>query len=207
MHFAGVWVDTMDMSPATSDRPDGPQGGRLLSEEQFVVLVARQERRVRSFLRTLLVPCQGMLDDLVQSTLVVAWKKLSTFSYDGESPDEEFVRWLCTIARFQAMAERRKSAKGPVAFSDALVDQLADLQIAQSKELNRRHEALAGCLEKLGDVDRQLLGKKYSMGLSAREIGAHLHRTETAVLNALSRLRRRLRECIEHALLRQEAQW
>ncbi len=196
----------MDMSPPTSDRPDTPQGGRPLREEQFVVLVARHERRVRSFLRTLLVPYQGMLDELVQSTLVVAWKKLSTFTYSGESPDEEFVRWLCTIARFEAMAERRKWLKDRLAFSDALVDELADLQIAQSTELDRRHEALAGCLQMLGDTDRQLLGKKYSMGLSAREIGTQLNRTETAVLNALSRLRRRLRECIEHALRRQEAQ-
>src|SRR3954469_6604238 len=80
-----------------------------ISEEQFVALTVRYERRVRLFIATL-HPERSAIDEIVQDAWLVAWKKVESFHYTGEEPDEEFVRWLCTIARYEVMKYRRKSA-------------------------------------------------------------------------------------------------
>src|SRR5689334_19375904 len=71
-----------------------------ISEEEFVALTVRYERRVRLFIATLHSERRDV-DEIVQDAWVVAWKKIKNFHFAGEEPDEEFVRWLCTIARYE----------------------------------------------------------------------------------------------------------
>src|SRR5690348_13877386 len=92
-----------------------------ISEEEFVALTVRYERRVRLFIATL-HPERGDVDEIVQDTWVVAWKKIQMFRYRGESPDEEFVRWLCTIARYEVLKYRKKSVPRLV-LNEQVIDQ------------------------------------------------------------------------------------
>src|SRR5262245_2085286 len=107
---------------------------RRIGPSDFVTLLVRNDRHVRSFLATLL----GRIDDVeeaMQRTCLVAWKKISTFSYSKEAPDDEFQRWICTIGRFEVLAMHRSSQDSRLIFSSELVDQLAALQIEEASSL------------------------------------------------------------------------
>ena len=79
-----------------------------LPQEQFVVLIARHERRVRSFIAALVSCDRDAIDEVIQSTYLVAWRKLDSFTYFDETPDEELIRWMCTIARFEVKEYSRR---------------------------------------------------------------------------------------------------
>ena len=52
-----------------------------LSADQFVVLIARHERRVRSFIATLTTCRSDVVDEVLQATYLTAWQKLDAFTY------------------------------------------------------------------------------------------------------------------------------
>src|SRR6185369_5292751 len=63
-----------------------------------------------------------------------------------------------------------------------------------------RREALSECIQELPERSRQLLRLKYEEGLSADQAADRLRQSGAAVLMALSRLRRALRECAQKKL-------
>ncbi len=173
-----------------------------LDPDQFVVLFARHERRVRSFIASLVACRSDLVDDILQATSLVAWQKLDTFSYTGNTPDEELVRWMCTVARFEVMNASRKKRSPRFDLDESTVDAIAQCQLEQAGDLEDRFEALKGCLERLPARQRELLRLRYWQGLSIDEVARLRGRQVNAVYTALSRIRR----CIEHSL-RQEGQW
>ena len=73
------------------------------------MLIARHERRIRSFIASLVSCNRDAVDEVIQSTYLVAWRKLESFTYVDPTPDEELIRWMCTIARFEVKDFIRKS--------------------------------------------------------------------------------------------------
>ena len=118
-----------------------------LTEEWFVALTVRYERRVRTFV-TSLHPKSSDVDEIVQNAWLVAWKKLDTFQFSGEQPDEEFVRWLCTIARYEALKYRKKNAPR-LLLDEEVIDKITELQFEEADYFESRHQALLGCIEHL----------------------------------------------------------
>src|SRR5688500_11130020 len=102
-------VPTRDEDEIRSSGADG-RSRQTISRERFVSLTVRYARRVRLFVSSL-HPTASDIDEILQEAWLVAWKKLDSFSYSEEQPDEEFVRWLCTIARFEVAKYRRRHAK------------------------------------------------------------------------------------------------
>ena len=174
-----------------------------LPQEQFVVLIARHERRIRSFIAALVSCNRDAIDEVIQSTYLVAWRKLDTFTYMDSTPDEELIRWMCTIARFEVKDYLRRQRNFHVAFEGTLIDQIADMQIAESNYFEARHEALAVCLGRLAASQRDLLNLRYGHNLSVKELAARQGRQAGAVYTTLSRIRKALERCITNAL-RQE---
>ena len=174
-----------------------------LSPDQFVVLIARHERRVRSFIVSLAASSADAVDEVVQATYLVAWQKLQTFTYVEATPDEELVRWMCTIARFELMSYSRRYGSSRVSFDDRLIEQIAAVHAETSDYLESRHQALRGCLEKLPQRQREMLGQRYWRGLSIQELAAGRGQDVNAVYTALSRIRKGLERCIRVSL-RQE---
>jgi RNA polymerase sigma-70 factor, ECF subfamily len=181
--------------PAVSEKP--------LTSDQFVVLIARHERRVRSFIVSLAASSADAVDEVLQATYLVAWQKLHSFSYVGTTPDEELVRWMCTIARFELMSYSRRYGSSRIAFDDRLIEQIADVYAESSDYLESRHLALRGCIEKLPERQREMLGQRYWRGLSIEELASGRGQEANAVYTALSRIRKGLERCIR-ASLRQE---
>jgi RNA polymerase sigma-70 factor (ECF subfamily) len=180
---------------------EGGAADCCISEEEFVALTVRYERRVRLFVATL-HPKQSDIDEIVQDAWLVAWKKINTFRYTGEQPDEEFVRWVCTISRFEVIKYRKKSA--PRLFlSELVMDQLAALQLEKAEYFDVRHDALTRCVEKLRPRDKQLIQRRYEQGVSVHDVANEIGRSVDAVYKSLNRIRASLLACIERTLKRE----
>jgi RNA polymerase sigma-70 factor (ECF subfamily) len=174
-----------------------------LPQEQFVVLIARHERRIRSFIAALVACDRDSIDEVIQATYLVAWRKLSSFSFVGERPDEELVRWMCTIARFEVKGFLRQQRAYHRALDANLIDRIADFQIGNSDYFEARHEALANCLGRLPRRQRHMLNLRYGHNLSVAELAAREGRQVGAIYTTLSRIRKVLERCIRTSL-RQE---
>jgi RNA polymerase sigma-70 factor (ECF subfamily) len=177
--------------------PEEPARGSL-SEERFVALTVRYERRVRTFITTL-HPKPNDVDEIVQNAWLVAWKKIATFHYTLEQPDEEFVRWLCTIARFEVMKYRRKSSPGLLLGED-VIDKITALQFEDADYFEARHHALLGCIEHLRERDKELIRRRYEANVSARDLAEIIGRSVDAVYKSLNRIRATLLACVERTL-------
>jgi RNA polymerase sigma-70 factor (ECF subfamily) len=177
-----------------------PVSEQPLSADQFVVLIARHERRVRSFIATLTTCRSDVVDEVLQATFLTAWQKLDTFTYLEPAPDEELVRWMCTIARFQVLAYLRRYGSSRVAFDASMVEQLAQSCVENTDVLESRHRALKSCLEKLTPPQREMLSLRYWRGISIKELAAQRGQEAGAVYTALSRIRKGLEQCIRRTM-------
>lgn len=172
---------------------------KALSADQFVLLVARHERRVRSFIASLATCRNDVVDEVLQSTYLVAWQKLGTFAYLEPTPDEELVRWMCTIARFNLLAYLREHATRS-RWDPKAIERLAETYLDNADYLESRHEALKQCLERLPARQRELLSLRYWRGLSVEELAVRRGQRASAVYVAMSRIRKALEQCIRRVL-------
>jgi RNA polymerase sigma-70 factor (ECF subfamily) len=174
-----------------------------LPQELFVVLIARHERRIRSFIATLVSCNRDAIDEVIQSTYLVAWRKLDSFTYVEAAPDEELIRWMCTIARFEVKDYLRRRRDFRHALDLRLIERIADLQLEESDFLEGRHAALAHCIGQLPSRQRHILSLRYAHDLSVKELAAWEGRDAGAVYTTLSRIRKVLERCIRNTM-RQE---
>ncbi len=81
-----------------------------------------------------------------------------------------------------------------------LVGQAFEEQQDSQDYWRARQEALSECIQELPERSQQLLRLKYEQGLAAEQVATLLRQTAAAVLMALSRLRRALRDCAQRKL-------
>lgn len=171
-----------------------------LSGEEFVALVLRHEHRIRGFVTSLMLPSSDV-DDVFQSACLAAFKKLEKFGYTGTKvPDEEFVRWVCTIARFEVLQVYRKRRNAKVVFSSELVTELADMQLRETEQMLDRTQALVDCINGLSEKQRSLITLRYRENAPVADMATFLGKSANGVYKALERVRARLMECIRRKL-------
>lgn len=185
-------------APASNDVSD-----RHIEREEFVTLVVRHERRLRAFVATLLARMDD-IDEIVQNASLVAWRKIDSFSYQRSSPDEEFVRWLCAIARYEVSTYRRQKGAAPLVFDEGLLDRLTDMRLEKTDYLESRHRALFACLQRLAPRDREMVCERYCDNLPVQQLAVKSGRSSEGIYKSLSRIRNALMACVDRTL-RQEA--
>ncbi len=160
---------------------------------------ARREDVLRGFLAH-----QGMLrayafaiigdwdaaDEAVQETAVYVCAHWADLPADGD-----FAAWARGVARLRALECRRRRPRGGVA-----PDVAAALPIAESEAGAAERSALSRCIEALPADAGQLIDWHYRDGLAGDVIADRLGRSIDAVYMALSRARRRLRDCMRRRL-------
>ena len=171
---------------------------KQLNTEEFVSLLKPAERRVRAFIAAIMLQ-RADIDEVVQNTLVIAWKKLNDFRYKADLPEDEFVRWLCAIARYEALSLLRKRDGKALPFNDSLLDQIVDMQLKDPGYWDQRKEALRICLDKLVASDRALVESVYG-GTSVVDVAKHFGKTRQAIYKSLRAIRRKLQLCIKTRL-------
>jgi RNA polymerase sigma-70 factor (ECF subfamily) len=179
---------------------DDPLSG-LERFRSYLLLLARKQLAGRA----------GRLDasDLVQQTLLEAWRELDRFR--GETAGQQAV-WLRQIlARNLADADRaqlrecrdvrrERSLEAELAGSSAqLASWLAGNDSSPSRRLDRDEQAvcLAQALEQLPEAQREALVLQHWHGLTLAQIGERLGKSPVAVAGLLKRGLRRLRELLD----------
>jgi RNA polymerase sigma-70 factor (ECF subfamily) len=141
-------------------------------------------------------------DDLFQQTTLILWNK-----FEGFDPRRSFVSWACGVARLEACNFLRSRGRQRLYFSDDLNLLLAEVQEEITRdEMDERRDALAVCVGKLRQRDRQLLDECYGREGGVTEVAARHGRSPQSVHNSLRRIRRALFECIRRTLDRRARQ-
>ncbi len=182
-------------SPPPPPTVPGESALRELTREQHLMLLMTQhQRRIFSYIYTL-VPNRPDAEDILQQTSLIACEKFDAFTLGTD-----FAAWACQIAYWQVRAARQKFARAKVIFNDELVETLAQTASELSVEVSARHEALAHCLQKLHPRDRELVLTRYEPGSSVDTAARRSGRTLDAAYKALTRLRKLLLDCVTNQL-------
>jgi RNA polymerase sigma-70 factor, ECF subfamily len=164
------------------------------SREAFREIVLALQEDVRLSLVSFEVG-QGLIDEVVQSTFVTAYRKLSLYR-----PQGAFRAWLKTIAKNGMLKELREQKRFAQSRDDRLGEmlldsRLEDLERAETLEMHARR--LRRCLDALSPRIRELVRSRYEEQQGTATIAARLGKTETWVRVTLFRARKLLRRCME----------
>ena len=159
----------------------------LSGEQRFRVLVDEHAHTVANYLRRRLYPLgTADLDDLVEETLIVAWRRVGDIPEGAEAP------YLIGIARnvlknAKRGAQRRthyETSVRPVRDQDSAEDVVvADL-------------AIRDALEGLSDADREVLLLNAWDGLDVEALARVFSITTNAAAVRLSRAQKRFRDAL-----------
>jgi RNA polymerase sigma-70 factor (ECF subfamily) len=161
--------------------------------ELFVGLLAQHERRLATYIMTL-VPHWSDAEDILQEVKLVMWREFDRFTIGTN-----FGAWACAIAFHRVMAHRKKRGRDKLKFSDEFVEAVAAEVDGSAERLEERHKLLAGCIAKLQAPHRRIIQMRYQDGMDIESIAAAAGRTIGALYRVLSRLRRTLHECVTKA--------
>ena len=169
----------------------GPQPSSDDAYERFLKLFAHHENDLRTFIRSLL-PTWHDADEVVQQSALVIWRKFDQFD-----PSTEFMKWACVIARFEALAYRRKMARDRLVFREDILELMADEGAEEIDQRQAEYEALESCLQAIPEKHRRLLTLAYTPGIKVKELARQAGSSSAAFYMRLNRLRKDLMHCIE----------
>ena len=168
-------------------------------DEAFAALVHDHHAGLRAFIRALGV-AREWVDDLAQDAFLIAYRELDQFD-----DERDFGKWLRGIARNLVRNEIRKDARRKRIMNEGLTELLLRGQ-AQSAEESVFEEvefaALRNCVEQLPDKSRELVAGRYRDGWNSTDLADQHGMTPESVRQALVRIRRRLKACIEKRMTR-----
>ncbi|HEX6962538.1 MAG TPA: sigma-70 family RNA polymerase sigma factor [Lacipirellula sp.] len=164
-----------------------------ITQEEFMRLFSQHSRRIYQFILTLTIN-RADAEEIYQSTCVILWKKFA--EYD---PAGSFYAWACKMAQFECLQLRRRNRRLQ-AFSEDVLNLLAEQAMARVERIDARQNALADCLSKLKPRDAQLVDQRYYEERAPKDIARLQSISVHAVYRALARVHMSLRDCLTRAL-------
>ncbi|BCX47455.1 DNA-directed RNA polymerase sigma-70 factor [Haloferula helveola] len=165
---------------------------------QFVQLLTEHQNIIRSFIISLLPGAPGV-DDVIQNTNAVLWRKRADFTHGTN-----FRAWAFSIARFQTMAylKQLKRRRWVTLDPDVAIKIADDIEARPEtpEDQECRLEALDDCLGKLRPKDRELLVQRYWHRTRLQDFAVTSQRSVQALKVTLFRLRAGLKRCIEESV-------
>jgi RNA polymerase sigma-70 factor (ECF subfamily) len=148
-------------------------------------MVRDHSPQVGNYLRRRLYPLNATdLDDLVEETMLVVWRRLDDIPADAELP------WMIGVARNVLRNARRNQGRRS-AFESSLVPRANN---ASAEDHVIADASVRGALMALSDDDREILMLNAWDGLSTEALGVALVITTNAAAVRLSRAQARFRE-------------
>jgi RNA polymerase sigma-70 factor (ECF subfamily) len=175
-----------------------PHEDETESRKRLVALMTRHQRQIFAYIYTL-VPIRHDAEDLLQEASVIICEKFDEFKAGSD-----FVAWACQIAWWRIRYSRQKFARSKVVFNDEVLATVAHTAGTMREELDARHEALSGCLQKLPPRDRELVLTRYEAGAGVPEAAQRTGRSLDAAYKALNRLRKLLHDCVTNRLAEEQ---
>jgi RNA polymerase sigma-70 factor, ECF subfamily len=159
-------------------------------EDRFARLVHEHSGAVANYLRRRLYPLTPAdLDDLVEETMVVVWRRLDRVPADAELP------WMLGVAR-NVLRNARRSKNRRSAFESTLHASSSD---PSAEEFVIADASVRDALASLSDDDREILLLNAWDGLDTHALGAHFVISTNAAAVRLSRAQARFRELLSAA--------
>ena len=136
-------------------------------------------------------------EDIFQEVSMVLWKKFA--SYD---PSRPFGAWARGIAARKILEYHRLRSRLPEAFPPEVIESVAaGFDEEQGHASWRERElALSQCLALLPERSAALVADRYEKGQTVEDMAVETGMTLDAIYQALSRLRKQLRECVQRRL-------
>ena len=164
-------------------------------DDEFVQLINNHQNIIRRFIISLLPGAPGV-DDVIQNTNAVIWKKRADFQLGTN-----FRAWAMSVARFQAMSYQQQLRRSRWVTLDPDVAELLADDLNQSMEDESYHEnrlqALRLCLNKLRERDRELIIQRYWHRTRLQDFAVISRRSVSSLKVTLFRLRNTLRKCLD----------
>lgn len=168
------------------------------SQEQFSLLLLKNQRRLYGFIFTL-VQDHSATDDILQEAASLLWNKFDTFEQGTD-----FGAWAMKVARFKVLEWRRKQQRLPLPIEEELLLELVGkAETAQQTDGLGRMEALEHCLAKLNDTDGALINQRYSTNKPVSAIAQQFGRPRDTIYKKLARIHRDLQACIEKQIAKE----
>jgi len=159
---------------------------------QFLALLGQHEARLAACVHAM-IPGWQDAEDVLQETKVTLWREFASFQ-----PGTDFLAWAQQVARYQARSFMRQRQRQRLMFSDELFDVLLEQFSYTPEEEDRRRIALMECAKRIGNRGCELFRLRYGERRKIKDVAAEPGRSVAGVYGALSRLRRRLAECLEN---------
>lgn len=148
-----------------------------------------------------ILPNWADADEVFQETSLILWEKRESFD-----PSQSFLAWAYGIARNVALNFIRKKQNRSTHVSPELFVQIEEARLRVGDVLHGQADALHRCLGRLSTQQRDFVMRCYSSGSPLNHIAQQMELSENAVYLRLSRLRRRLLDCISRTLRLEEAE-
>jgi RNA polymerase sigma-70 factor (ECF subfamily) len=155
-------------------------------------LVEEERKSLLGFL-VMLLGDRPTADEILQETLLEVWRLRDSFL-----PGTDFGAWARAVARNRAM--RHWHARRHLPLDNDLIEKLEAAWVDESAEADPRAALMNECVDALEPGSRRILTLRYHESWPNRRIARDTGRSEDGVKMALSRLRRKLQECVEGKL-------
>lgn len=160
-------------------------------QAEYVSQIARHQAPLHAFIISLMPGVDGV-DDVLQETNIVLWEKRKRFK-----PGTNFKAWAFQIARYKVMSHRHKMANlGVETLDEEVLELLGEHRKIVQGELDDRMRALASCLAKLPDEQRQLIERRYLSDKPLATFAKEYGRSPESLGVTLFRIRGALKKCI-----------
>lgn len=164
----------------------------------FIELLNAHQNRLYGYLYSLVLNFDDA-EDLYQEVATLLWKK-----FDQYEPNTDFGRWAIRVAHLTVKNFIRRRRRSKVMYSDEVLDQVMESQSAvATAAMIERTEALALCMERLTESDRELVESCYGGDMKIRDVAQRDGRSPDAIYAALYRIRKALFKCIELRIRRE----
>ena len=163
-----------------------------INRSDFLRFLAKSEPVVRSYLRSLVQDYHDH-SEIMQNTFITAWEKFSQF----EGNENDFCKWACVIARYQALKHRQTQARDKLVLSEKVLEKISTEGVNDVASTERWVEKLEDCLHELPKPNRDLIKRAYSPNQSIKELAKEKETTPDALYQKLRRIRKALAKCMD----------
>lgn len=171
------------------ERDEGAPG----EAAEFAFRCEQHRDDLRGFIASL-VRDRHLRDDILQETLLVAWRRRGDFQAERGA----FGAWLRGIAANKIMTARGRAGSRTIPFDADAMAAVAAVEIEEDPV--GRREALRACLERLGPEARELLAQRYGAGATLNQLAQARRQPIVTVHRVLERLRASLHRCVSSSL-------
>lgn len=130
-----------------------------------------------------------LIEECISDTFLGAFENARQFKGD----QEDFRKWLCTIAKFKAIDKQRKISRDPSVTE--IFEKYNPVESAEEEFFARQSiDEVLKMMNELQTMDKDIFMMKYFLNMSNKDIAIHLGLTKASVDNRIYRGKKKLQQ-------------